>query len=106
MQASDIGSDSGEQPERLDRLMHTHTASAQHASAFGSRGLDELGIDWRIEAVGSPMRRLQRGCRYGTAGESAHTHLRGIDHAVGSGDFAIQVSRDPAARLPNMPGEI
>ena len=106
MQASDIGSDSGEQPERLDRLMHTHAVSAQHAGAFRSRGLDELGIDWRIDDVGGPMRRLKRGYRHGIDGESAHTHMRGIDHPVGSGDFTFQITRNPAARRPKMPGEV
>jgi hypothetical protein len=56
MKADDIGRDSSEKPECLDRLMHAHPAAAQYAAAFGSGSSDEFGIDRSVDDVGGPMR--------------------------------------------------
>src|SRR5262245_50715493 len=82
--------------------MNAHSVAAHHAGAFGRRSLDELGIDRGVDDIGSPMRWLERGHRDRIAGKSAHAYLRRVDDSVGGRDFALEITRYPAARRPKM----
>src|SRR5262245_44135964 len=82
--------------------MNAHPIAAHHARALGLRGLDELGIDRRVNDVGSPMRWLERGHRDWMAGETTHADLRRVDDPVGNHDFALDITRYAAARGTKM----
>ncbi len=108
MQPRDVGLDAGKSPERFDRLVHAHPAAVHHPRAFRGGGLDEGRFDRRVDDVGSPMRRLQRGNRHRVAGKTAHADLRRVDDTVGRRDvtFEIAARRGSATRrnaLPDRP---
>src|SRR5262245_1714842 len=78
--------------------MNAHPIAAHHAGALGCRSLDELGVDRRVNDIGSPMRWLERRHGDGIAGKAAHSHLRRVDDPVSGRDFALEIARCPAAR--------
>ena len=67
LHARDVGLQPREQAERLGRLVHAHAARPSARARRRARGLDQLGLERRVDDVGDPVaaRRARRpapGC--------------------------------------------
>ncbi len=71
MHARNVRRDAGQKPKCFDRLIHAHAAAVKDARAFAGGGFEEFGLDRRIDDVGGPMRRLERGHGDRIAGKSS-----------------------------------
>ena len=46
----EIGFAAGEMAKRFDGLIHVHAVTRDHTATFGLGGLDELGLEGRVDA--------------------------------------------------------
>jgi hypothetical protein len=79
--------------------VYAHAGAVEHAGALCGGGIEERGFNWRVDHIGRPMRRFQRGDRNRISGKASHPGLRGVHNAIGYGDVMRDIVGDATRRV-------
>src|SRR6266536_978893 len=105
VQATKVGSLTREEPEALGCLVHAHAGPAHHLASFGAGGLDQLGLERRVDDIGHPMPCLDTIEREGNARYPQHSDRRRVDHACRTGERCPDIFLELAAALTEVRNE-